>query len=1403
MGDRFDGLCVVRAAVVRLVGGVVVALGVCLTAGVAVAATVPVYSVGGRFGSYNLSGAGGTFFGAGPDGVAWDPANGAGYATDGGNARVQKFSAGFSPSFVLTYGWKVQAGAGNEFEVCTSGCTFGSEGSGPGQFRGVLVGVAVSPASRDAYVTDTSNNRVEYFSEGGAFVGAFGGAGAPSGSFARPRGIAVDNAGDVFVEDTGHGVIDKFSATGTFICQITGHAVPASEECSGTGSATPEGGLSLGQALGAGLAVDSEGNVYVADTGHGVVDEFSTGGAFVRQIGAGTLTAPQAVAVESSGSVFVVSGGGTVDEFDSSGALVNEIGGGAIGQSYGVAATGEGERVYVGDSTKNQVLIFGLLVGVSTEPATEISLTGATLNGKANPNGEPVTSCQFEYGEGETGAFEHAVPCEQEPGAIGEGTTPVPVTAKVTGLMPDAAYHFRLVASNAHNTSDGEGQSFIAIEPVFGFQLGGPNALGITVSEGEIEENEAMVADPGRPDTQAGSHPFDVTTRFVINTESNRNLPLNLQPKDYYVNIPAGFAGSVAKVPRCKMSELSSLSNIQRPPGCPTASQVGVIRLFQGAGAGATETEILPVYNMVPPPGVPAELAFPYILIGEPVIFQVRSDGDYGVTAKVRNISEVKPIIGSQLTLWGVPADPHHDAERFLPERGASSNSGFKPGDAKGNPLPAGTAEVPFLTNPTRCGAQTEATITADSWLRPGQLAEDGLPAPGGEGWVSANTAMFPKGIIGCEKLTFHPELEVKPTTTVTDSLTGLTVDLRVPQSEGANNLAAPSLKKTVVTLPPGLAIAPSQGRGREGCTPAQIKLSSMAQPECPDASQVGRLEVVTPLLPEPLTGQVYLSSERSGSTFHVYLVIEGQGVLVKLRGSVVADEQTGQLTSTFDENPQLPFSDLKLTFFGGGEASLATPSTCGSYRTSSLLVPWSHDPAPGEARGTPAAEPAVEPFSINSGCIRGFAPGFQAGVENPVGGAFSPFSLTITRNDGEQELSGVQVAMPKGLVGRLAGVAECSNAQIQHAEQNTGTAEKASPGCPAGSLLGTVQAGSGPGEALFYVPGRAYLTGPYKGAPYGVVVVVPALAGPFDLGTVVVRAAIYIDPHTAQVSVKSDPLPKMLDGVPLQVRRIEVSVSRPSFTLNPTSCDPAKVSGLLSSFEGAQHTASVRFQVGDCGSLAFKPGFKVFTKARHTKRFGAFLRVKVTSGPGQANIKSVFVKLPKALPSRVATLKGACSERQFAENPAGCPAASRVGTAVARTPILSTPLTGPAMFVSHGGAAFPDLDIVLQGAGVTVELEGKTNIHHNVTTSNFKSAPDVPVSSFELTLPEGEHSSLAANGNLCFKTVKKGKHHVRRRVRLIMPTTLTGQNGKVVKQNTIIHVEGCGHGGGRHRKKR
>ncbi len=1378
----------------------------------------PVYTLGGYVGS-ERGHQGGEFWQGSPNGVAVEPSSGDVYVVDGGNSRVQEFGPQVTPSFLAAWGWNVNEGGTNAFEICThaASCREGASGGGAGELAinestgEEATGVAVDPADRDVYVTDSSNNRAEYFEADGGYLHQFNGTEIDGVAAAKPApeglsfpiGIAVDAAGQVYVEDKGHDLIDRFSTTGEYECQITGKTPGSGTECDPSGSAsktiTVAEGLSLGSASsekGAGLAVDSAGDVYVSNIGDGVVDEFSSSGAFVRAFGEGVLSASQAVTVDSAGDVFALSGEHTVVEFDAAGATVTEFTlftqTGSLGEVDAIAVSPDGNRLYAANdgAFDQHLLVYGRFAKPTTEPAATPVLGAVTLKGTVDPEGLPVEGCEFEWGEGEPGgSFEHSVPCAQTPAEIGSGEAPVPVSAGLSGLTPYNLYHYRVVARNSVGATHGNDIAMSASADVFGFQLGGADALEIDVSdphaeEPSIEENGWQVANPQAPDSQAGSHPFAVTTRFLVNSESDGNLPLGMQPKDYYVDLPAGFAGSVAKIPRCKISEMESNFYSQGQPFCPTASQVGVIRYFQPApGTGRLEEKSLaPVYNMVPPPGTPAELAFSVISsFPVPVTVQLRSDGDYGITAEVHNVSEQLEISGAEMTLWGVPASPAHDRERFLPQ-----SEGSVPGDA-GQPLPAGTPEVPFLTNPTRCGAVEEATIMGDSWLHPGRLAEDGRPVPGSENWATAHTQMYPRGITGCGKLTFEPQIEVKPDTAMADSPMGMTVAVKVPQNGEPNNLATPSLKDATVSLPQGVSIDPSAANGLQGCSPAQIKLHSEAAPECPNAAQIGKLELVTPLLPEPLSGQIYLSSQHSGNVFHIFLVIEGQGVLVKLEGSVEANEGTGQVVSRFTENPQLPFSELKLTFYGGSEAALASPQQCGTGTTTSALEPWSQEGAEKELGHALATPSPLSEFEIESGCAGAFAPSFSAGTTNPTAGGFSPFSLTFSRKDGEQDLSGVSVTLPPGLVGKLAGVQECSNVQIEAAEQSSGVSEQANPSCPAGSQLGTVQTGAGPGEKPFYVGGKVYLTGPYRGAPFGLVEIVPVLAGPFDLGTVVVRQTIDIDPHTAQVTADSNPLPTIIDGIPLRLRTVHVEINRPEFMLNPTDCSHLQVTGTLTGEQGASAPLSVPFEVGNCATLPFKPGFSVATQAKTSKADGASLVVKVTQKPGEANIHRVDLELPKALPSRLSTLQKACTEAQFNADPAGCPSGSVIGTAIAHTPVLQAPLTGPAYLVSHGGAAFPDVEFVLQaderGGDVEIILDGKTQIKQGITYSHFETVPDAPISSFETNLPEGPHSVLSTESpgrtNLCA-------------LNLLLPTTIVGQNGAQITQRTKIAVSGC-----------
>ncbi len=542
------------------------------------------------------------------------------------------------------------------------------------------------------------------------------------------------------------------------------------------------------------------------------------------------------------------------------------------------------------------------------------------------------------------------------------------------------------------------------------------------------------------------------------------------------------------------------------------------------------------------------------------------------------------------------------------------------------------------------------------------------------------------------------------------------------------------------------------------------------AEPECPEASKIGSLELQTPLIPNTLTGALYLARQEENpfkTLLAAYVVVNDPvtGVLVKIAGEFLPNPITGRITAVFDENPQLPFSDLKLHFFGGPRAELATPQTCGTYSTATELTPWS----------APDSGPIPTPFDdfpIDENCGKGFAPSFTAGSTNLQAGAYTTFVASFSRSDTDQELGGLSVTLPPGLLANLTGIPLCSNA------------DAAAGTCPESTQVGSVSTGVGPGPDPLFVNGKAYLTGPYNGGPYGLAVVVPAVAGPFNFGTVVVRQSLRIDPLTSQVTDVSDPFPTIIDGIPLRLRRVDLRMERPGFTFNPTNCTKQGFTGALSSTQGATQPVSSSFQVTNCATLGFKPQFNVSTQGKTSRKDGASLTVKLAypkaSFGSQANIKSVKVDLPKQLPSRLTTLQKACPDSTFNTNPANCPSGSKVGTATATTPILQAILTGPAYFVSHGGAKFPELVIVLQGQGITVDLHGETFISKaGITSSTFRQVPDVPIGVFTLNLPEGTDSALAANGNLC--TIK-----------LAMPTMFTAQNGATVKQSTPIGVTGC-----------
>jgi hypothetical protein len=893
----------------------------------------------------------------------------------------------------------------------------------------------------------------------------------------------------------------------------------------------------------------------------------------------------------------------------------------------------------------------------------------------------------------------------------------------------------------------------------------------------------------GSPATQAGSHPYSFTTNFVFNTHydeafqkangGNGLLP-DGNPKDLEFILPPGLVVNLLGVPRCPEAELQENR-------CPLPTQVGVIEVDTGSGV-----EPLALYNMVHAPGVPGELGFNVFNFVFHIIGNVRAGGNYAVSAEVSNLTQYDSFYGASVTLWGVPSAASHDAERGkCADLPASIRVHKCEEDIETKVEPVASAVErtgrPFLTLPTSCSGPLTASLSADSWQEPGI-------------WTPPKESLPLAGMQDCAKVSFTPSIEVQPETAVADTPTGLSVRLKIPQVEALSSLAEASLKEAVVTLPAGLSVSPSALSGLGACSEAQIALASAAAPSCPESSKIASVEAVTPLLENKLVGSVYLAQQgnagpaQGSNPFHsliaMYLVVEGSGVLVKAPGVVRLNPTTGQLTSTFGEDPltgfflpQLPYSELKLNFFGGPRAPLV-PAVCGHYTTTTQLTPYS---APESG---PPATPQSS-FDVALGCATGgFSPSLDAGTTSNQAGGYSPFVLTFARQDGEQDLGGIQVKTPPGLLGSIAHVPLCGEPQ---AAQGT---------CGAESQIGEVTTAVGPGPDPFSVTGgRAYLTGPYKGAPFGLSFVVPAEGGPFKLagtnglGDVVVRAAIDVDPRTSALTITSEPLPQILEGVPLQVRSVSVDVNRPGFMFNPTSCTPNTISATLQGSQGTSTTDSVPYQATDCASLAFAPKFSVSTSGTTSKADGASLDVKLTypSAPqgSQADIAKVKVDLPKQLPSRLTTLQKSCLAATFEANPASCPAASVIGIARATTPLLPVPLTGPAYFVSYGGAKFPELIVVLQGDNVRVDLHGETFISKaGITSSTFNAIPDVPVGAFELYLPQTKYSALAANGNLCTSS-------------LSMPTSFIAQNGAQLKQTTEIAVTSCPKAGAAAKKKR
>ncbi len=857
----------------------------------------------------------------------------------------------------------------------------------------------------------------------------------------------------------------------------------------------------------------------------------------------------------------------------------------------------------------------------------------------------------------------------------------------------------------------------------------------------------------GTAATQAGSHPYEFTVAFNLN--ENLNGLAGGEARNVTVKLPPGVIGDPNAIPQCTREQLDAQQ-------CPVDTQVGVDSFgFAFEGIPPPIFRYIPVYNMVPPVGHPAQFAFE--VLGNRVFLDatVRSGSDYGITVHVDNIP-TKQIVFNSTTIWGEPADASHNAQR----QGAGGCRQEFGG------CPSGSPPTPFLTLPTSCTGPQAISVAEVPWQDATAEAHASV--------LTHDLTGAPVGFTGCNHLGFGPSLSVAPDTSEADTPAGLTTEIKVSQ-EGLlspGGITTSNVRDGTVVLPEGVVINPGRATGLAVCPLDQDGVGQEGPPSCPAASQVGTAQVATPLLADKLEGNVYVVQSEPP---HVKLLvaIAGDGVEAKLIGNVSLDPVTGRLTTMFEETPELPFTDFKLAFSGGGQAALATPTGCGVYTSTSDFTPWS-SPLVEDVFPSSAFQITSGPGESACASPLPFTPVMTAGATTDQAGGYTDFSMLLQRADGQQRISKLQFKTPLGLLGMISHVTLCEEPQASKGE------------CPAGSQIGHTTVGAGPGPYPLFVPepgkpeAPIYITGPYEGAPYGLSIAVPVIAGPFNLGTTVVRGKIAVDPQTTQLTITTDPLPTILDGVPVDMRTIDAVIDRREFMFNPTNCNPQSFSGTATSTEGTNAPLSSPFQVGSCRSLGFKPTFKVSTSAKTSRTQGASLHVTLTL-PDEgglssiANVQRVKVSLPKQLPSPLKTLQKACLEKTFAEDPASCPVASQVGQVKVSTPVLPGGLSGTAYFVSHGGAKYPELILVLMGPnGVTVQVHGETFISkQGITSATFATVPDVPFSNFELTLPQREYPALTANGSLCKGT-------------LLMPTEMVGQNGLVIKQSTKIAVTGC-----------
>ena len=898
----------------------------------------------------------------------------------------------------------------------------------------------------------------------------------------------------------------------------------------------------------------------------------------------------------------------------------------------------------------------------------------------------------------------------------------------------------------------------------------------------------------GTPATQAGSHPFAVTNVLELNTTVDPGFVGEVPDealKNIEVALPEGIAGIPAATPRCSAPDFIDISFATKLPHCSNSTAVGTFTL-KARVLFEPEYFSSPVYNLIPPPGVIQKLGFSAYGVPIAIDFTLSSEAPYHVVASVENTSQVLGILGSELTVWGNPANPIHDSERgsCVLATWVSTDRAIK---TTGASCPANTAEKPFLTLPPSCRGPLPTHYKTDSWEHPGPpFVED---------------TVFTQELTGCAKLGFRPTISAEPTTRAAQSPTGLDFSLDV-KDEGLLNptgLAQSDIKKAVVTLPEGFSTNPSVAEGLNVCSQADLAretVNSALGAGCPNASKVGTVEVQSPLVDESINGALFIATpyeNQVGSLLALYMVIKNPtlGIVIKQALKVENDPVTGRITTVAEEIPELPFSHFRLHFREGTRSPLASPPGCGSYSASAVLTPW----AGGPSVTTTSAFQIVTGSNAGpcpSGGTPPFRPGLEAGTINNAAGRYSPFYLRLSRNDGEQEFTHFSIKLPPGLVGKLAGIPFCSDAAIAAARARTGPhggqEEIEHPSCPAVSEIGHTLAGAGVGPSLAYAPGKVYLAGPYRGSALSIAAVTAAKVGPFDLGTVVIRSALRINPETAEVFIDatgSDPIPHIIKGIPVHARDIRVYVDKSNFVLNPTSCAKTSTASTVlgsgldfgSEADDAPITVTSPFQAADCASLGFAPKLALSVNGG-SKRGGhpKFKAVLTYPKGSYANIAAAQVTLPHSEFLDQSHIKTICTRVQFnAGTVPGekCPAASIYGFAKAITPLLDEPIQGP-VFLRSSSHNLPDVVAALHSGKIDVNLVGRIDsVKGGRIRNTFESVPDAPVTSFTLALQGGKKGLLVNSTNLCKSTNKA-------------IADFTGQNGKKSVFNPALEPQ-CG----------